>query len=811
METSSIKTPSVWRYSGILTVSVATLVLEVSLTRLFSVSGWHHLAFMVVSISLFGLAASGTFLSAFREKLSANTDSLLFVFSSFFSVSCVVGFAVANAVPFDPFKLSWDPTQILYIVIYYICLGAPFFFSGLCVAVVLSRMIENASRFYFFNLLGSGLGSVIALRVFGPFSGSEVIVFTGFIGAISTTLFSLNTRRRLPLIGAAASVGLMALLLLNAEHVTPLSISPYKGLQAALRYPNSELILTRWNEFSRVDVVKSGYVRFAPGLSYEYRNEIPPQLGIMIDADSLTAITEYGDGFTQLQFTNFLPMAFAYRLRPNASTLILGAGGGLGVLTALHQNASSIVATETNPLVVDLVRNEFGDLSGQIYDDPRVRVYVSDARSFVRRSKEKYDIIELTLTDNVGASSTGIYALAENYLYTKESFEDLLAVLTPGGVLSVTRWLLPPPREVPRLVSVAVSALKSQGVSDPNREIAVFRSWGTITLLVKKGGFSAQDTSRLVSFCDEMRFDVVYFPGVSESQVNRFNKFPEPYYYEVISALLSDRTEDFENDYLFDLTPVSDDRPFFFHFFKWDKIIPTYESMGKKWQPFVEGGYLAPMVLVQAVALTLVFVLLPARRFEDRGSTYGRWGVLSYFLLLGFGYMFVEITLIQRFTLLLGPPVYAFSLVLAALLTSSGLGSLFSERLRISSAIHVCVFIAAMLAFYVAGLHVFLDLLLHLDFGARVAASLVALCPLGFFMGAPFPLGARLVEKRNPGIMAWAWAVNGSSSVLGSVLSMIIAVSWGFTSVLLLSTLTYLAAAAVMLGLGLRKPSLSER
>ncbi|MDH5362044.1 MAG: hypothetical protein OEW84_01860 [Aigarchaeota archaeon] len=811
MEASSIKASGVWRYSGILLVSVATLILEVSLTRLFSVSGWHHLAFMVVSISLFGLAASGTFLSVFQKKLGAHTDFLLFTFSGLFSLSCVAGFAVANAVPFDPFKLSWDPTQILHIVVYYICLGAPFFFSGLCVAVVLSRMIENASRFYFSNLLGSGLGSVIALGIFGPLSGSEVIVFTGFIGAVSMLLFSLNTRRRGSFIGAAAGLGLLTLLLLNAEHVIPMSISPYKGLQAALRYPNSKLILTRWNEFSRVDVVESGYVRFAPGLSYEYGKEIPPQLGIMIDADSLTAITEYEDSSIQLQFTEFLPMAFPYRLRNNAKTLILGAGGGLGVLTALHHNASSVVATEINPLIVDLVKGEFNDFSGGIYEDARVQVYVSDARSFVSRSTERYDVIELTLTDNVGASSTGIYALTENYLYTKESFEDLISHLTSGGVLSVTRWLLPPPREGPRLVSLAVSALKAQGVSDPSREIAVFRSWGTITLLVKKEGFSSRDSSRLMSFCDEMKFDVIYFPGVNESQVNRFNKFPEPYYYEVVSELLSNRAQQFEDEYLFDVTSVSDDMPFFFHFFKWDKIIPTYESMGKKWQPFVEGGYLAPVVLLQALALTLVFVLLPAKRFGDGSNTNGKWRVLSYFLLLGFGYMFVEVVLIQRFILLLGPPVYAFSFVLAALLTSSGLGSLFSERLRISSAIHVCVFIAAMLAFYVAGLHVFLDLLLHLDFGARVVASLVALCPLGFFMGAPFPLGARLVEKRNPGIMAWAWAVNGSSSVLGSVLSMIIAVSWGFTSVLLLSTLTYLAAAAVMLGLGLRKPSLSER
>ena len=229
--------------------------------------------------------------------------------------------------------------------------------------------------------------------------------------------------------------------------------------------------------------------------------------------------------------------------------------------------------------------------------------------------------------------------------------------------------------------------------------------------------------------------------------------------------------------------------------------------MGKKWQPFVEGGYLAPVVLLQALALTLVFVLLPVKRFGDRGETHGRRRVLSYFLLLGFGYMFVEIVLIQRFILLVGPPVYAFSLVLASLLASSGLGSLFSQRLKIRSTVQICLLVAALLAFYVAALHVFLDILLPLDFWARVPASLVALCPLGFLMGAPFPLGIRLIEKRDPSLMAWAWAVNGSSSVLASILSVIIALSWGFTSVVLLASLAYLAAAAVMLNLGVRKPS----
>ncbi len=464
-------------------------------------------------------------------------------------------------------------------------------------------------------------------------------------------------------------------------------------------------------------------------------------------------------------------------------------------MTALNNDVKSVVATEINPIIVEAVMNRYREFAGDIYRDERVKVEVSEGRSFVRRSNERYDVIQLSLTDNVAASSTGIYALSENYLYTKEAFQDYYEHLNNDGILSITRWLLPPPREGVRLVSLSISALENLGVN-PQHHIAVVRSWGTITLLLKRGGFNPGDIERLKETCMVMKFDIVYVPGVDPSEVNLYNRFPEPLYYQMINSLLSSgERERIYDNYLFDISPVTDERPFFFHFFKWDKIIPIYESLGRKWQPFIEGGYLVPVVFVLALALTLIFIYLPIYRSKDAKETLGKRIILIYFLCLGFGFMFIEVALIQRFILFLGHPVYAVSSVLFTLLTFSGIGSLFSERLgngEEGSLLPVISVISVLVVLYLFFLpHVF-HVFLGQELIVRSIISSISIIPLSFFMGVPFPLGIRLTERLNPGLIPWAWAVNGCSSVLGSILPMMIALSLGFSIVLVLATVVYL-------------------
>ncbi len=788
-------------YLGLSLISLATLILEISLTRFFSVSKWYHFAFMVVSIALFGIGASGSFLSVFHSLLEKDIHKLLVLLSISFSLSCAGSLAITNMVPFDPFRFAWDPTQFLFLSIHYILLSIPFFFSGLCTAVILTEMAEKVDRVYFSTLVGSGIGSLLVTTLLSPLSGAAMAVLVSSLGLISSLTFALNLPRK-SFHTALVPILIFATLFYVFYPAFEVRMSPYKSLRVALTYPGSKILFTGWNAFSRVDVFESPYVRYAPGLSYEYRGSIPSQWGLTVDGESFTAVTYYDGNPRTLEFTDYLPMALPYYLGKRARVLIIYPGGGLDVLTALYHNAEETVAVEINPLVVEAIKDRFGVFSGHVYSEERVTVEVSEGRSFVKRSDEGYDLIQLSMAGNVAASSTGVYALSEDYLYTVEAIGEYYEHLSSGGLLCLTRWLLPPPREELRIVSLAVSALEGQGIDNPDERIAVVRGWGTITLLVKKGDVTPGEVDGIRRFCSERRFDIVYLPGVSPSEVNRYNRFPEPYYYEMIKNILSsrDRGTLYEN-YLFDITPVTDERPFFFHFYRWDKIIPIYESMGKKWQPFVEGGYLVPVVFIQVLILSLVFIIAPLRRFRRLGTAPGKWRLLSYFLFLGLGYMFIEIVLIQKFILFLGHPVYAVSTVLFSLLTFSGLGSLFTGRVkdwtgRSLTLTHTLV--SAVTLLYIVLLPFLFHEFLGQDVTNRLLISVAAMMPLAFLMGMPFPLGIALTNRRDPELIPWAWAVNGCASVLGSILPVMIALSVGFSTVLLLGGMIYLAALGAL-------------
>jgi hypothetical protein len=552
-----------------------------------------------------------------------------------------------------------------------------------------------------------------------------------------------------------------------------------KTLNIALSYPDSQILTTQWSAHSRVDVIESPLVLYAPGL---YRGEIPDQLGITVDGDQLTAVTRWDGTYSSLDFIEYLPTSLPFHLN-QGSTLVLGAGGGMDVLTALYFNATPVKAVESNQLVANVMRNKYGDFSGGWYDQANVEI--SDSRSFVKISQDEYDTILLTLTDSTPAS-TGIHALTENYVYTVEAFLDYYDHLSENGTLSITRYELPPPRESLRIVSLAAAAMEKKGIEHPENHIAIIRSWGTITIIIKKSEFTPHDITTMRAFAKERNFDLVYIPGIAPEETNVYNKFSEPYYYQNINKLFSDRDRFYE-DYLFEVSPVTDERPFFFQFFKLEKFGPTYESMGKKWQPFVKGGYMIPIIFLQALVLSLIFILLPLRRI---GKYPQKKGILVYFFCLGIGFMFIEITLIQKFILFLGHPVYAVSAILFSLLLFAGLGSFSSERLK--SPVQVIPALSLLIILYLLILPQIFNLFLGHEIIIRYLISLVTIAPLGFLMGIPFPLGVRITKKINPKLIAWAWAVNGCASVLGSILAIMIALSWGFSIVLVLASAAYL-------------------
>jgi len=621
------------------------------------------------------------------------------------------------------------------------------------------------------------------------------------LGAASALLFQVSGRpwlaKRSGRVWRGLCLGL--LLLLIALAIRPpawweIRMSPYKTLSAALRFPSARILYRRWNAISRVDVIDGDGIHSAPGLSLVYRGVLPPQLGLTVDGGNLSPITRRASSKDE-EFLDYLPASLAYELHPASRCLVISPGGGLDVLTALHHGASSVTVVEGNPAIIEAVRDRYGEYAGHIYRDARVRVIIEDGRSFVRRSEEHFDIVHLSLIDTYHPITSGAFGLSENYAYTREAFEDYLGHLSEGGILMLTRWLQYPPSEELRACALAVEALEHLGVSDPRRHIVAIRSWSTATLLVRRDPFTTGDIENVLAFCERLNYDLIYYPGMTRAEANRYNLLETPVYYESFSRLITEDSASFYQQYDYEITPPSDDRPFFFHFFKWSQVPDILQNFGRTWQPFGGSGYLVLIaLLILALAASSVLILLPlalARKREVRFR--GRF--LLYFALLGIGYLWVEIPLMQRFILFLGQPTYAFGVVLFALLLASAIGSSLSARISGMAALLALVALALL---YPLVLPWLFGRTLGLPLATRVVITVLSVAPLGLLMGVPFPKGIVSVGHEAPELVPWVWGINGCASVISSILSMLLSISFGFSTVLLLASVTYAAALIVI-------------
>jgi len=483
--------------------------------------------------------------------------------------------------------------------------------------------------------------------------------------------------------------GIILVLMLWKYPIFETSISPYKDLSVALSYPGAKHLGTRWNAISRIDIVDSPAVRFAPGLSLGYLKGLPRQIGICVDGDRLNAITKYGQDDPPV-FTEYLPASLPYHLSRIKKVLIVEPIGGLDILTAIHHGAKDVVAVERNPLLIDIIKERFDQFTGGLYSGRQkgIEIAIEEARSFLHRRRDLFDLIVLPITETLGAASTGLLGFGEDYTFTREAMKTYFSRLTPTGFLSISRYLLPPPREEIRLVTTLLETMEKEGIPYPDRHLIVYRSMNTFHLLFKGSPLTEVEIDRFNAFCEKMFFDLIYYPGIRESEVNRFNRFKRPIYHSIIMQVLDPKKRGaFLRGYLFDVAPVSDDRPFFHYFFKFSTLREVYQSMGQKWQPFIEGGYLIPVILIQAIVASFLLILLPTiiarrgtivKRPSKRGQTLQ---ALSYFIMIGLGFMFVEISLIHKCILFLGQPLYALSMVLFALLFFSALAS----RTRLAS------------------------------------------------------------------------------------------------------------------------------
>ena len=435
-----------------------------------------------------------------------------------------------------------------------------------------------------------------------------------------------------------------------------------------------------------------------------------------------------------------------------------------------------------------------------------MRLHVADARSFVAASPERFDLIQLPILESAGASAAGVGGLRPTYAYTVEAFDDYLSHLNPGGYLAVNLLLKVPPRDTLKLFATAVAALERSGIARPGQRLAIIRGWKTTTLLVKNGEIMASEAGVIRSFASDRAFDVAYVPAMPRAEANQYNLLDSPYFYDGATALLGPARAGFFARYKFDLRPARDDRPYFFDFFRWRSLPELLALRAQGAMPLIEWGYLIlSATLVQAALLSAALILVPLGALRRRaGRRGGRARVAAYFFALGLAFLFVEIAFIQRLALFLGHPLYAVAVVLAAFLIFAGLGAGVSPRLtarlasaRRLSAIDVAVAGIVIVALvYLAILPSLLQWLMPAALAVKVAASLLVIAPLAICMGMPFPLGLTRVAQRLPHLLPWAWGINGCASVISAVLATLLALHLGFTAVVALAALLYVAAAA---------------
>ena len=800
---------------------------EITLVRLFSIAQWHHFAHMIISLAMLGFGASGTAISLTQRWLMGNRwksdevdrrfHNAYTICGLLYSISVVGCFVLHQYVPFNPLMLVWQPSQALSLFVLYLILSFPFFFGAACIGLALLRFAGNVNRLYFFDLFGSGVGAlgiIVTMYLIPPAQNLTLISAVGFCAVLIANWESWKTwqwRRIVPITGlAAAFIGYLSF------NPISIKISPYKGLSSTLNFPDAQILNERHSPFGVLHVVRSELIRAVPGLSLNAQQPVQPQLGIFTDADGMTAITDFRGDLSKLGYLGDTTSALAYHLIEPPRVLVLGAGGGGDVLNALYHGAVSVDAVELNPQVLELVAKEHKDFAGHIYapDSPYpVQVHVAEARGFVRATTKQYDLIQIALLDSVSASAAGTHALSESYLYTVEAVTDLYQHLTPGGIISITRWLKTPPRDMIRLFGTAVVALEQSDGAVPAQQLAMIRGWRTGTLLIKKGTFNAAGRAAVQNFCRERSFDLAYYPQMPEVEANRYNQLAEPIFFRAAQAILSDDRKQFYEGYPFNIRPTTDNRPYFFQFLRFDSLVQMVRTVGRSAIPFIEWGYLLLIAtLIQAVLAGVVLILIPLffLRREDtssitHNSRFTNWQVFVYFLSLGIGFMFIEMSFIQKFLLLLANPTYAVAVVLCAFLLFAGLGSLFSLKLRAIGKLRQPPIAVAIGMLSVIAL-VYLQLLppiFHRFLASsdvlKIAVSIGLIAPLAFFMGMPFPLGIDRLQRHHPHLIAWAWGINGYASVVSAILATCLAIAFGFNIVILLAVGIYLIGGCVHL------------
>jgi hypothetical protein len=787
-------------YVGVFLIALATLMYEILLTRLFSVTMWHHFAFMAVSLAMFGMTvgaiavylAPGWFTER-RALLHMGLAAQLFVL-------CVLaGFLAQLNSRFVP-SVSWSSAGSLTAI--YSVASLPFVWSGACITLALTHFTTRIGALYASDLLGAALGCLLFSAVISVGDASTTAFAVGLLGALSSLVFwRRTTRRRLLVVPIVLCVGLAGAAGWSGFRAS--EQEPLFRLQWVKGKREAPPIYEDWNAFSRVTVSKAGSTRMHVwGLSPRYQGSLNGrQLLLKNDAGGGTYLVGFDGDLSTVEFLKYDIASFAHRLRLDSDVFIVGAGGGRDVLAALAFDQPSVTAAEINPNVIKAVNGPFGEFTGHLDHDPRVTFVAEDARSFVAQKHRRYGIIQFSFVDTYAGTAAGAFALTENSLYTVEAWRMFLARLEDDGWISITRYYFSDlPVEFYRLASLASAALRASGEIDPRRHVIVLRhrldaasfvrdkliSYDIGTLLVSRKPLSPDEVDRIRTQAEWMGHDVVLDPqSTSDPHFERVISAPQPTLPGTLDGL--------------DVSAPTDDRPYVNNTLRPHRLFDADLTQRGNLDANRRAAFVLAALLAIVVMLSSVFIIAPLLLSRSaRRLPAGRH--VLFFCAIGFGFMLIEIAQMQRLAIFLGHPTYGLTVVLFSLLLAGGVGSWLSQAIAPHDvSTHGGVALVALLI-VLAGLGLatvpVIEYFTPFGTALRILVSVALLFPAGVFMGMAFPLGMRQASTSAHELTPWLFGVNGATSVCSAVLAAAISLVSGFSVTYWAGVLAYVGAFA---------------
>lgn len=815
-------------YAGIFLISLAVLMLQVLLTRIFSFTIWYHLAYLTISTALLGFGAAGSLLAGFPGWRSRSVPRLCALCSAGAGIFILVALVFVAPRPINPQDMTVTPLKFTAeLCIYYAILAVPFILAGIAVAAPLSAYPARVNRLYATDLSGAALGCLIAAGSLIWLTGPQAVVVCVLLFLASGVAYA----------GGGALRVVLAMLCIAAAGTVPFSdallkfkptISKVMGY--ALTLPGTEILFSKWSPVNRVDVIKDegsikGYTFWAGnGIGPAYRGPRPGGYQIQYDGHNGSIVYKI-NGPDAMQMLDEHILRTPYLLVDKPAVLIIGVGGGIDVLNALRRQSRSVTAVELQPITVDLLKNRFTEWTNGEFHRPELNLVAAEGRHYVRSHPEQvYDLVQVTMTDTFSAQSTGAYVLAESYLYTVEAFDDYFSHLSENGVLSFVLGDLIydqksiPPAMATRLALAARQSLEKLGVKDTERHIAFVSQINiadkegkaapvTVTeyssnasvigstlgdVLIKKSPFTDAEIKTLQDFAARNGFKVDVVPGQPDLSP--------------MSALVHTPTADLPaalRKEVLNVYPATDDRPFFYHVLPW-RTIWTGERILWAYPGSTTGQLVLLMMLAQSIVLGSILIFFPLLRgARENLSSRKAFSFLFYFLSLGIGFMLIEISFVQKYILLLGYPTYSLSVTVCSLLIFTALGAALSRRFwNLPKRVFLLGLLSATILLVLAEIAV-LPSIRQASLGAslpiRIVITAVLQAPIGVCLGMYFTTGIEILRVQSPRLVPWAWAINGIGSVLSTVLAVILAMGIGFSGVSLVALAVYTAGVLAVL------------